>query len=261
MILNLPHCKRRTFKKHFLIGVYCEVEYQAMANTIILEKEDTLRDKLVDFGFHDSKKVVHNQFFFQGNHSVPQVINIQQNANPVGIAFVSLEPKRELQITSDRVVFSDYSYQGFDDFERRLKGYFKIIEKELGKLSPIKVGFRKINSIIVEPVTSYSDACSIFNPSLFGTLRSGIAGKDALKLIEESMVLELGQDICLIRNQFKQLDKADRYQAVLDFDLIRKEPGNIKNVMENILPSFNARHFDLFMWSITDTMIKLMEEE
>ena len=80
-----------------------------------------------------------------------------------------------------------------------------------------------------------------------------------LKLNTEKVILEEGSTTCIIQSQFVQLDLPNRYQAILDFDLIEKKKCSVKDLFQAVLPRLNDKHFDLFMWSVTDTMIQLME--
>lgn len=130
--------------------------------------------------------------------------------------------------------------------------------KHVPRTDVIKVGVRKIDSIIIDPITSYRDACSIFNPAIFAILRSGLIKDDALKVHEEVSIIEKEQHLCIIRAQMQKAPMPTGCQASLDFDLVDRRPIDFKSAFSVSLPELNNRHYDLFMWAASDELIKLM---
>lgn len=154
---------------------------------------------------------------------------------------------------------SDYAYSGFDVFIDRLRFIVSSAEQVLGRRDVNRVGYRKIDSILLEPVASYFDACSIFNPSLFGLLRSGLAVTDSLTASEEVVILDRDGKVCNLKHRLKKLEKANSFEANLDYDLVDKTGQTIDTALGQTLPEMNNIHFDLFMWAVTPDFVKIME--
>jgi uncharacterized protein (TIGR04255 family) len=257
-LVNVAHVQRRAFKKHFLNSVHCELGLSGIAVNSILAEESSFKDAFKMLGFLESSKIVRGQYVLSSPEA--QETTVQQSAEAIGLRFVSQKPWRELNVTSHNIVVSDHSYESFEAFSEQLQSYVSIVTELLGSEWHInKTGFRKINSIIIEQVQSYPEACAIFNPVLFGSLRAGLAHTDALKISEEVLILEKQGKLCILRNVLKALDRPNAYEASLDFDLVDQTKYTTMEALKDILPSLNELHFDLFMWAITDELIQSME--
>ncbi|MBS0352252.1 MAG: TIGR04255 family protein [Proteobacteria bacterium] len=121
-----------------------------------------------------------------------------------------------------------------------------------------RVGLRKIDSILIKPVTNIPDTLNIFNPHLFSIARSGLIPIDSFKISEESVLLEKKEQLSIIRTKLIK-QAIDTLQADLDFDIVSRRESNFKEFFSKTLKTLNQTHFDLFMWSVTKEMIKLME--
>jgi uncharacterized protein (TIGR04255 family) len=259
-LVNVDHFQRRAFKKHFLNSVHCELGLSGIVASSILAKEASFNEAFKKLGFTEGGKVVSGHYVLASPEA--QDATLQHNAEAVGLRFVSQKPRREINITSHNIAVSDNSYDGYEAFSERLQCYVSIVTELLGSGWSInKTGLRKINSIIIEQVQSYSEACAIFNPVLFGSLRSGLAHSGSLKISEEVLILEEQGKLCVLRNGLKALDHPNAYEAILDFDLVDQSKYTTEQVFTDVLPILNELHFDLFMWAITDEMLQSMEDD
>lgn len=258
-LFNLRHIPRRTFSKHFLNSVHCEFGLSRIDFKTILSEETYLKTEFEKLGFQENKKVFQGHYLFASHNT--GAIDFQQKSEPIGLQFGSQKPKRHINVTEKSILVSDFDYDGFESFLQRLKEFIQLVGKVLGKRDVNKVGLRKINSIITEPVESYADACSIFNTALFGLLRSGLPVPESISATEEVIVLETQGKLSLLRNRFTKRDKPNSYEANLDFDLVDTTEQKAEDALNVTLPKLNDIHFDLFMWAVTPDMIELMERK
>lgn len=260
-LLNLSVQPRRTFRKHFLAVVHAEISFPELEISRVLENRTTLEGVLKSSGFVESRQVIQNEFSFESQPD--KIAKLSQQAQPVGLLFVSQTPRRELQVQRDRLILTDYAYEGFEAFSDRFRISFDGIGHILGldKSTTIsKVGLRKVNSVVMEPVSSLPDALSVFNPSLFNLARSGLLRREAFKASEEVTVLDRDNKICLLRTRLQQKSETS-LEANLDFDFVSTLPQSCEEVFSGVLPALNQAHFDLFMWAVTAELIQLMEKE
>jgi len=263
-LFNLTSHERKSFNKHFLNSVHCEIAFkEAFAVEMLIEKKDELETLLRPHGFTLIQELVEGQITFQGaDPESDSPASVEQQTHPIGLLFANQNPRREVKLLVDRVTVSDFSYDGFNAFSTRLAAWCKQIEDVLGSRDVNKVGLRKINSVLAQSVHSTNDLCAIFNPSLFTSIRSGLVKFDALELNEEVIVLQKDEMLSVLRNRVKKLDgEATTFEANLDFDVVDKSEHSMNDVFETVLPALNVIHFDLFMWAVTGEMISLMEEE
>jgi len=261
VLVNVDHNQRKSFKRHFLNSVHCELGLSGIDAGLIFANELLLKDSFKKLGFLESSKIVRGQYLLEASPDQEAKLNMQQSTEAIGLRFVSQKPSREVHITPYSIAVSDNTYVGFDSFLDRLNSYLNIFTQNIqNNFLIIKTGFRKINSIIVEPASSYSEVCEIFNPVLFGVIRSGLACADALKISEETLVLEKQSKVCILKNVLRALNRPSSYEAILDFDLVDNNIYTATQVFEQVLPELNQLHFDLFLWAITDELLKAMEE-
>ncbi len=255
---NLPRQKRKTFRRHFLTSVHAELGFIGVTTEKILAAEAQLSATFAKHQFLETRKVVMGSFVMQANSNEPA--KLHQDARPVGLSFLSSTPRRELQVHGDKIVFSDNAYDGFESFLSRLREYSAVIAEIIGIDSITKIGLRKINSILIEPVVAYQDAFSIFNPALFAVARSGLVMADALKGAEDVNILERNGSMCILRARLKKMTSPSTYEANLDFDLVDRNVSTLSDAINKVFPELNDTHFDLFMWAATSDLIRLMEE-
>ncbi len=257
LFTDLKKHTHKTFKKHFLKSVHCELGISGISTESILSNETKLKEKLAPLGFKDNKKIHLASFVFNQQESDAKVTN---QSTPLGLIFHSINPKRELQILNDKIVISDHAYQGFNSFSSTFKEVASIALEVLKIPTEInKVGFRKINSIFVEDTQSYSEAVAVFNPAIFSIPESGLIASDSLKGLENVIVSEKEKKTFILRGILAKQQKPDTYQGTLDFDLVNRNLIKFDEVFSSLLPEMNQLHFDLFMWAVTEDLIKVME--
>lgn len=253
--ITLKREERKTFPKHFLASVHCEIRSTGINS--VLENKESLKQVLCGLGFIDCQDINQVQMGLSNNIEKPATL-IQ---TPLGFKFISYNPKREIHILNGTLTVSDFAYDNLEKFLARFNDLFTQLKTilNLSENSPVeKVGLRKIDSIIIKPVTNIPDSLNIFNSNLFSIARSGLTPMDSFNFSEESIVLEKQEQFSIIRT--KLVKKAiDTLEANLDFDLISRSESNFKEVFSKTLKILNQTHFDLFMWSVTKEMIKLME--
>ena len=213
------------------------------------------------------QQILESQITFQNSHSETiSPLSVEQQSLPTGFLFSNQNSKGEVQrdvkLLLDRIIVSDFSYTGFDSFMERMNDWGKSMEKILGSRCVNKVGLRKISSIFIKSVYSTKELCTMFHPSLFASIRSGLIHFDALVLNEEVLVLQKDESLSVLRNRIKKQDhELNSFEANLDFDILIHKEHKLEETLNEILPQMNADHFDLFMWAVTDEMIHLMEKE
>jgi len=257
-ILNLKHMPRKAFKNHFLNQVHCEIRFDGNFTTDLVNSIDQLESILKSLGYESHQPVMQGQFAFKiGDDKNPPLM--ENNSSIIGYKFSSPNPKKDIQILGDKIIFSDFSYVGFEKFLEILQS----ITIETAKIIPFKkvnkVGLRKINSIKIAPVVTFQDACVIFNPAVFQTIRSSIVANDSLTFNEERIVLEKESKFYMLQFRMSKLNEPNAFDANLDFDVVSKESIDTETVFSQSLPELNEEHFDLFMWAVTDDLINLME--
>lgn len=259
-LLNIKKETRTTYPKHFLSSVHCEIQFSSNFSGSLFNQETLLKDSLITNGdFSSSRPIIQGQFSFENPENSPP--SISQNQKTVGIMFLNQTEKRELHIFHDKIIYSESLYQGFAEF---LKSLFKNIDTlisglNLANTDVLKVGLRKINAITIDEVDHLPDALGIFNSSLFGLARSGIAAHKDISAYEEALVINKDQANCILRTSLQNLQDK-KFAANLDFDLINTTPTSLEIIQKSVLPELNDLHFSIFRWAVTNELIKLMEE-
>lgn len=256
-LLGLRNYTRRTFPRHFLNAVHAEVGFSGTSVDAILAAEEKLKPFFKSKGLGECRKIVQGQFSMENLPDKP--VSLSHRASPIGLEFSSSKPRRIVQVLDTKIIFSDLGYEGFDSFKGLFNEFCTSMSQHVPRYQINKVGLRKINSIAIEPVVSYQDACAIFNPVLFSNLKSGLIPQDALKVHEEVSVIERGSHLCVIRAKMSRLPAPNAYEAILDFDFVNLTPTSLEQVFTEALPELNDAHFDLFMWAASDELIELME--
>lgn len=257
-IFNLKRIPRKVFKKHFLNQVHCEVRFEGNVKSKIIQEKEWLTELFERLGFESVRPLMMGKLSFKMGEK-GEIPSMENDSSQIGFTFKSQNPKKEIQISGDKILFSDYSYEGFEKFSEQFYSIILEVSKRISFVMVNKVGFRKINSIKIAPVNSLHDACMIFSPNIFKTVRSGLIVDDSLKLNEERILLEKGNNVCLAQFRIKKVQEQASYEAHLDFDIISKNVTDIETVFNKSLPEINCAHFDLFMWAVTEDLIKLME--
>lgn len=259
-LFNLQPHSRRRFARHFLNSVHCELGAPGLQLEQILENEQSISAGLAELGYRGTERVYEGQFRFSARSPGEPPELSKEDARPHGLQYRSEHPRRLVRIVPGSIIFSDFAYEGFESFHNHQSDVLNSLEPIFGAITVNKTGLRKINSLIIDPVDSYIDACAIFNLDVFGLLRGGIAQANTVKATEETLVLERDEQLSVIRLQFRRADTPKRYEAILDFDIVDRNETSTKAALE-ILPQINQRHFDLFMWSISDQMITMLDTE
>jgi len=262
-LLNIPHVERKVFTKHFLSSVHSEIRYKPLEVANIFDKKDELISEFKLLGFSENKDLIHGEFTF--DVAKDQGAKLTQKATPMGIVFSNQSPKIELKIEKDKIVYSDFNYSSFEEYHSKFRALFEKVSEILSFEDDClvnKIGFKKINSIAIQPITSFQDSLSIFNTALFGAARSDLFKFDKFKVSEETIILEDTKDKLFILRTRLTKTQEDSADAVIDSDFVKLGKDiSIDEVFNEILPSLNQCHFDLFTWSVTDDMRNLMESE
>lgn len=258
-ILNTPIVERKTFSKHFLRAVYSEIGFAGTGANTILTNEESLKAFFRSQGFDASKRIMQREILMK-NPEENKPARIAQKETPLGLIFSNSKSKIDVQVLDTKIVISDFNYEGFDSFNERFKMVCEGVSQFVPRTEVRKVGLRKIDSIVIEPVKSYQDACSIFNPALFAIIRSGLIEEGTLKAHQEELFIEKQGIRCILRARMTQISEV-AYESSLDFDFVDMETASLDQVFTNKLPELNNRHFEIFMWAASDELIKLMESK
>ncbi|MBC7466856.1 MAG: TIGR04255 family protein [Bdellovibrio sp.] len=256
---NLNKNPHKAFKKHFLKSIHLEIGFSSVSTESLLLQESALKLGLANnFGLKICKRL--NRANVALTNLSDKEMKITNHSTTLGLIFSTENQKRELQVLSDRIVYSDHEYTGFTDLKTSLRGQLSFLFKTLNIPEDVnKIGFRKINSVRVDEATSYEDATAIFNPALFAVTNTGFFSPDALNSIESNLALEKDKKKFILRTNISKASEAASYICNLDFDLIDQNINKLDYVFDTVLPEINQLHCDLFIWAVTNDLIKVME--
>ena len=221
-LINTPTLERKAFAKHFLTGVHSEIRYKPIELEKLLEKKTELDVAFKHHGFSEMRDIIRGEFKLETR--VDQPAHVSQEAKPVGIIFSNQSPRYEVKIEIDKIVYSSFSYISFEDYQSKFKDIFRVVSEVLSfddNFTINKVGFRKINSVVIQPFSSFQNNLSIFNPALFGTARSGLLKFDKFKINEDTTVLEETDDKLFILRTKLMKTAEDSIEATIDADFVK----------------------------------------
>jgi uncharacterized protein (TIGR04255 family) len=256
-LLNVPHVPRRRFKRHFLNSVHCELGMTGFQAEKIVASRTPLAGSLSALGFTHAQEIQQGSLVFQSSGGAPTV---QQAANISGLTFLSENPLRQLNVTGQGLLLSDFGYEGFDAFSSRLAQAAAAVVSVLGEFPVLKIGLRKINAIRMDSVRNLGEACTVFNRALFGAVRSAAIDADTLKASQEVIHVERDTGTFVLRTNLAPTGIPDSFQAYLDFDFITQKQCDLGTALNRELPSMNQFHFDVFMWAVTSDFLTLLEK-
>ena len=262
-LLNMPNKDRFTFNRHFLSSVHSEIRFKPVDVKSITDRKDQFGEEFKELGFSDIKILKLGAFELKADKDKAHLT--QHEATPIGVLLTSQSPRQELKIERDKVVYSEFNYSSFENFQTRFKALFDKAREiiSIDDSIPVnKVGMKKINSVVIQPFTSFEDNLSVFNPALFGTARSGLLTFEYFRVSEETtLLLDTDEKLFLLKTKLEKKTD-DTVEATLDFDFVKLGKNiNFEEAFNTILPDLNQCHFDLFMWSVTDVMKDIMMEE
>lgn len=262
-LLNLSTTERKVFARHFLSSVHLEIRYKPIEINRLLDKKSELEVEFKNLGFAETREMIRGDYQFEANKD--QAPKLSQRSTLIGIIFSNQSPKCELKIETDKIVYSDLNYSSFEKYQSKFRDIYNKVSEILSfdeSVAINKVGFRKVNSVVIQPFSSFQDGLSIFNPALFGTARSGLLKVEKFRINEETTVLEETNDKLFILRTKLIRSGEDSVDVTMDADFVKVGKDiSINEALDEILPSLNQCHFDLFMWSVTDEMRHLMESE
>jgi len=255
-LLKIPEKERSVFNNHFLSSVHCQLTMPSIEIAKILENKSTIFEELNFLNFSDIAEMHRGSFKIEGGPgNQPHLQSGKQQV--VGLRFLAGAPKSELTVSNTSLLYSEFQYTGFENFSNNIEQIYELLAPMLDIDTITCVGFRKINSILVGPVNSIQDAISVFNPSLFGMARSGIAETQSIKAFDGSLVLQKNDYACMIKHSLRNLDENARFEVNLDFDLLdQKRRNNLE--LRPVLQNLNDTSFDLFSWAAGEKLIKIM---
>lgn len=255
-LLNLKSNEHKSFKKHFLKSVHMAFTLSSINSEIIFSKEEELNNKFKEINYSKIKEIKRVSFQVDSEKGA----TIKQEGQSVGIVLKNNDFDQQIELSENKLVYSDFNYIGFKEFLEKLKIISPIIENTF-QCEIERVGFRKINSILVDPVESYIEACELFNPALFGVVRSGLPVISSITNYEDVLLLEKDDYKCFIKTRFMKKGEPSEYEINLDFDLINEKIKTFEDLFDGTLKKMNQTHFDLFLWSITAELKDLMSKE
>lgn len=259
-LFNLPSNERKTFARHFLSSVNCELAFTGGDMNSLTSNIESFKSWMAGVGFNENKEIIENHVALHANNESGETAKIEQNTSTTGYAFRNPETQVTFDIYADKIIISTSNYSGFDSFIATLTKIVNQVGVTFGSRDVTKVGLKKINSIAMEGIKFYEEACSIFNPALFALLRSGLPSS-SVKMAQEVLLIENENSASLLRNSFRALDNAHAYEATLDFDIVSRKSTSAEIALNETLFELNSLHFDLFKWAVTEKMIKLMNSE
>src|SRR6185312_14168094 len=146
-LLNTPRRVRKTYPKHFLNSVHCEIGFIGTSLDSILSTEKSLKLFFESKGFEISRQVFTKEVFMES--SLNKAATIISKETPIGLMFSSQKPRIEIQVLDTKVIISNFDYVGFEQFNSQLKEICVGISNFIPRKEVKKVGLRKISSIII----------------------------------------------------------------------------------------------------------------
>lgn len=256
-LLKIPKLDRFTFETHFLHSVHSQLRFERIEPKKIQDAKENLASALGELFDGEPNDIFHSSVALSIHNNNAQA-QINQPSDPEGLKFVGTHPRVELEIRSDSLVYSEYEYTGFDDFQNRLELVASVVQKFLGVENIRSISLRKINSILIGGVSSLPEAFSVFNSDIFSVIGSGISKTSAMKRFEGSLYLDENGKACVFRYRATQLDAPDKFEAVLDFDLIDNVERGLESVFSEPMDELNKTSFDMFMWAVNKELTEVM---
>jgi len=246
--------------RHFLSSVDCEIAFAGGTMATLVASIEPIKTYMESIGFTECKEILESSVSFETSPDGKAPRKIEQVSKATGHFFRNPDSELACSILADKITLGTRNYTGFEDFSSALDNIVTCLTTHLENRDVVKVGLKKVNSIVMEKVTRYDAACSIFNPAIFALLRSGLP-TSSVKIAQEVLVLETESSASLLRNTLRALDDKNSYEASLDFDVVSRKTSTSKVALETTLKELNQVHFDLFKWAVTKEMIALMNKE
>jgi len=259
-LLKVPQKDRVKFGTHFLNSVHCQLTIPPLAADNIVNNGKVIKECLDFLNLDDPTQMREGSWRFEAPSTPDKAPQLHSETQEVtGLRFLSKSPRVDVAISKTSILYSEYEYSGFDNFSDNLLKMVRCVAPILNIEKASCIGLRKINSILVGPVTSLDDALSAFNSELFGTAKSGIADTQAIKAFEGSLAMSKNGYACLLRHSLRNLEKEDRFEVQLDFDLVDQNERELDSDFSHVLENLNNTSFDLFSWSVSDVLTRIMD--
>ena len=254
-ILQIDEQERRIFSKHFLRGVIIELTFDA--DVRIFFEKGTYSDIFKEKKYDNCGEIENTNFKITITDNTPVH---EKTDETIGFFYVNNSNGNQVQIVHNRILFTQNEYSNFDNFIEEIKYFFEnvifLIPYDIKK-----IGFRKINSIVVSEVDSYADITDLFNKELFTFIKSGLFEFDTLENYRDNFTLRKNNTKIIVNTACSKIQNLSRaYEVTIDEDIILEESICKKDVVE-ILAKINQMHFDLFCWLTSQKMKEVMEEK
>jgi len=258
-LFNIEHKCRKdcNFKRHFIKNVQSSIEFSELDIDKIENNSAELIKRLESFGYFVTSKI-NKMYLLQKNES-----EFEPSIKVIGIDFENKDEQKSLKIIENSVVFSDSNY---DRFEIHIKIFEKILQ-EISKtlnISDVKsIGLKKVNSIILTPLSNYKESFEFFKPFNFSILNSDLDINNAFKLSDQSVSFEEDNLKGYIKSSLKKLTRENSYKALIEFNLINNlcEKISLKEAIANYFKQLNDKNYDLFVWSLEQKMKNCLIQE
>jgi len=259
MILNLENFPRKSFSKHFLNSVHCEIGLESVESKKIFDRAEEFKSKFLEIGFQSTDKVEVGTLSLEKKDE-ESLNKISHSTQFHGLVFKSQPPDKIVELNTSQLLMSIQNYESFEDFFPIFQKSVKIMEDTLTVRPVSKIGLKKVNKIEISGFKSIDSVCDIFNSNLLGGFRSGVGQLEDLVATQESFVFKRNGITCFLTLNISKKEN-NILVAILEFDCVVQKNTTTKEVFEQILSDINEFHFDLFMWSITKKFRELLGDK
>ncbi|KHD87187.1 MAG: hypothetical protein OM95_15955 [Bdellovibrio sp. ArHS] len=261
-MLNISSVTRRNFKRHFISNAFIELRFAPHIidwNSLETEFKKISSQNLQ---LEVARKTISAELRFEtkiessGKTTHAPITNTKTD----GLVAQNKENTFSIQVKNDRIIFSTQRYSGFVDLWEK-------IEHALSALTPLLkldkfnwIGIRKINEIAVTNDASLGYTGAGMNKQIFTPINDGVFKPESVSLGYNRYELTEGNTRCIIDSTVrKSTDKS--YLLKLDLDFNQKFDPLALSSVKAVASELNTRLFEVFVWSISDDVLKALEAE
>lgn len=254
MSFNIPPVKNRakkreSFVNHILQTVLVKVEYDnVFSHKDLASRILPILSTLYPNRSQEFAKIIRLEKGVMSDLNVEHVVLTDNNGNSVKIA----------------PTFFAVEYNQYSNFDQLLSVLNHIVKaySDLYKDNKItRIGVRKVNSYDMKELDKLADFSGFFNEYLIRHLDSTVIS-DLAEDMHSLIVHEVGHTICLRYGSVKGImNELPARRFFLDIDCFTIECASVGKIISK-LKKMNDRVFDVFCWSIGETLVKdVLEKE
>lgn len=254
-MFNIEHHERIPFKRHFIKNVILELRFSDLITDLSTSNVEYLKSSFQKLDFNKNTTIKHVEFSMKIDDNEPKKAYNEEDA---GLIFINEQDKSQLEITQNRMVYSESQYKSFDDFETRIIKIIGVINSLNKNIEIIYIGFRKINSIIITETKSFEDITKYFNNTIFAPLRTNLLELEKFENYKDRIEVAFENNRAIINTSVSKKTN-EIFEVILDMDIINTTP-NKRTKLTDELERVNNLVYDLFIYIGTDELKEEMNK-